>query len=278
MNTLTSLKSSQLESMTKAPFFLAFISAALLYWGWLQRDEYWIRAEEGIGYALGITGAVMMLLLLLYPLSKKSRLLRSIIATRLWFRGHMILGVAGPLMILFHCNFALGSTNSNIALFSMLLVVLSGLVGRYLYRHIHNGLYGQKLNFFDLQNQQLQFKSELEKTRLGSEVVLPLLGEIENLADKSGLSLIGNYKNTRLTKQKSRNLYRQLKKIQLNDENKYLVEALKNNVKSQILLLRSMTGLALYTRLFSIWHVVHLPFFFMLIITAIVHIIVVHMY
>ena len=33
-----------------------------------------------------------------------------------------------------------------------------------------------------------------------------------------------------------------------------------------------------YERLFGLWHVFHLPFFYMLVVTAIVHVVAVHMY
>lgn len=42
--------------------------------------------------------------------------------------------------------------------------------------------------------------------------------------------------------------------------------------------LEKMPSYALYTRLFSLWHVFHLPIFFMMIIAAIVHIFVVYIY
>ena len=35
---------------------------------------------------------------------------------------------------------------------------------------------------------------------------------------------------------------------------------------------------SLYERLFSLWHVFHLPFFFMLVLSACVHVLAVHMY
>ena len=41
---------------------------AVLYFGWSQRDEGYIVAESGLGYALGIVGGSLMLLLLLYHL------------------------------------------------------------------------------------------------------------------------------------------------------------------------------------------------------------------
>ena len=65
-----------------------------------------------------------MLLLLIYPLRKRFQHSSIFIfSTKNWFKLHMVLGVFGPLLILYHSNFSLGSTNSNVALGSMLLMV-----------------------------------------------------------------------------------------------------------------------------------------------------------
>jgi hypothetical protein len=64
------------------------------------------------------------------------RSLRTFGSVVFWFRLHMTLGLIGPTLILFHANFRLGSLNSNVAMFAMLLVAASGIVGRYLYRKI----------------------------------------------------------------------------------------------------------------------------------------------
>ncbi len=52
--------------------------------------------------------------------------------------------MVGPVLILFHANFSLGATNSNVALFSMLLVAGSGVVGRYIYTRLHARLEGHE--------------------------------------------------------------------------------------------------------------------------------------
>ena len=39
-----------------------------MVWAWSVRDYRYLEAESGIGYALGIVGASMMLILLLHPL------------------------------------------------------------------------------------------------------------------------------------------------------------------------------------------------------------------
>jgi hypothetical protein len=74
-----------------------------------------------------------MLLLLLYSVRKRVRWLARFGETRHWFRTHMMLGIVGPVLILYHCNFDLGDLNSKVALYCTLLVAGSGVLGRYLY-------------------------------------------------------------------------------------------------------------------------------------------------
>ena len=127
-----------------------FLSGFAIYAGWKLRHREYLTAETGTGYLLGIVGSVMMLVLLLYPLRKRFRFMANWGPISYWFRIHMMLGVVGPICILYHANFTLGSTNSSVALFSMLLVAGSGLIGRYLYVKIHYGLYGRRMNLKEL--------------------------------------------------------------------------------------------------------------------------------
>ena len=50
-----------------------------------------------------------------------------------WFNAHIFLGLYGPVLILYHCGYSLGAFNSNIALWSMITVAISGVIGRFLY-------------------------------------------------------------------------------------------------------------------------------------------------
>ena len=135
---------------------------AVLYYGWSIRDEGHLTAESGLGYALGIIGGSLMLLLLLYPLRKRVRRMRRWMHVRHWFRMHMIFGILGPVFIMLHSGFKLGSTNGTVALFSMLVVAMSGFVGRYFYTKIHYGLYGRRANF-----DELKLSSEVGMLRVG---------------------------------------------------------------------------------------------------------------
>lgn len=126
------------------PLAFGIAVVAVLWIGWLDRADNGLTPESGVGYWLGIAGSGLMLLLLLYPLRKRVKFSRLLGSVAFWFRVHMILGVVGPVLILLHANFRLGSINSNMALAAMLVVAVSGIVGRYLYGKIHLGLYGRK--------------------------------------------------------------------------------------------------------------------------------------
>src|ERR1700693_1777268 len=80
------------------------------------------------GYNLGLTGGLMMLAMLLYPLRKRVKRFNNIGALPNWFRWHMVLGILGPMIIVFHSTYHVyipyvhptGSINSAIAMLSML--------------------------------------------------------------------------------------------------------------------------------------------------------------
>jgi hypothetical protein len=123
---------------------------ALAVMGMRANLERFITPEKGLGYALGIIGGSAMILLLLYPARKRLAWLGPIGTVKAWFQIHMVLGIVGPLLVLFHANFRTGATNSNVALFCMLVVSGSGLVGRYFYSRIHSEFYGKQANLAEL--------------------------------------------------------------------------------------------------------------------------------
>ena len=158
--------------------------------GWLLRGYELIDAKDGLGYWLGILGGSMMLILILYPLRKRIRALRFLGRTAHWFQVHIVLGVVGPVLVLYHSNFQLGSFNSQVALYCMLLVAGSGVIGKHLYARIHNGLYGGKANLKDL---RADLTRSLENSH-GLATLLPrLTARLEALATEAqGCSITGS--------------------------------------------------------------------------------------
>ncbi len=269
---------------------------AILYLGWQIRDEYYLSAESGVGYGLGIAGGSMMLLLLVYPLRKRfynSRLF--IFSTRQWFMLHMVFGVFGPLCILFHCNFSFGSTNSNVALISMILMVSSGLIGRFIYGKIHFGLYGNKAELKALRvnrvfaRQQLDKDKELQQVLITDTLINKIIGFEEEVQQRR--TVLGNLLRIMMLGIKTRwariSFCRQLRleQAQINQQLNLSSPDVKtqiNEVTAHITLylttIRKIAELSFYEKLFSLWHMLHMPIFFMLIITGWVHVYAVHAY
>ncbi len=272
-----------LQLLRTNPLLLS--TAAVLMYGWTLRDDNYLTAEDGTGYLLGIIGGSMMLGILLYPLSKRVALLTRLIATRYWFGVHMFLGTVGPAMILFHSNFHLGSTNSSIALISMLLSAGSGIIGRYLYTSIHHSLYGKRLTLNELKQKTENDHAELIELYAKDEKLNKRLIKMEETALQPYPNLITSLLhviylavNAPLLRRK---VLRLLKKSYVEDsENKTLPDSkvVSQLVKHYMLALRRTAAFKVYERLFSMWHLLHLPLFFMMIATAVIHIFAVHLY
>jgi uncharacterized membrane protein YhdT len=259
--------------------------------GWLIRDYDFINPEEGTGYWLGITGGSMMLLLLLYPLRKRIRLLHSLGPTKHWFRMHMILGLLGPLAILYHCNFQIGSFNSQVALYCMLLVAGSGIIGRHFYARIHRGLYGRKTSLKEL---QAELAESVEKSHGLSTLMPGLVTELDELASDLqgcqvtqslgvGRSLRWTFSHTFMRLHLLLVARRELRAAAAQSE--AIARDYKRIRKTAGRYIRDFTNLtgrvaqfSFYERLFALWHILHLPIFFMMILSALVHVLAVHMY
>ena len=66
-----------------------------------------LKPSGSIGNALGIVGAVLLLLMYLYPLRKKWKWLSKKGKTKHWLDYHILMGLVGPVLITFHSSFKL---------------------------------------------------------------------------------------------------------------------------------------------------------------------------
>lgn len=267
------------------------VLVAVLLGGWLLREQELLNPEDGIGYWLGIVGGSLMLLLLLYPAGKKSSLLRRLGLVRHWFRIHMIIGLVGPLLILYHCNFSVDAMNSKVALYSMLGVAISGIIGRYFYTRIHRGLYGKRAGVEELRN---EIADSLQNSR-GLAAILPrFINELQSVSTEVlgdqftrtlslKYSLLWTVKHYVVRAQLYFLIRRELRARAINSETiqgntRNLRRTANAYASKQVGLMRQVAQLSFYERLFSLWHVFHMPLFLLLVISALVHVLAVHMY
>jgi hypothetical protein len=259
--------------------------------GWLVRDRGIVDPQEGFGYWLGIVGSSLMLFLLAYPMRKRIKLLRIFGSTKDWFRLHMILGIVGPLLVLYHCNFQLGSFNSQVALFCMLMVAGSGIVGLHIYARIHRGLYGQKLTLDELNS---DLAETLERNHGLAALMPELMSRIQSLSaelqgDKitrslgARESLVWKFRQYVVRISLHLTARRELKARAAESpvvarDFRRINKATSLYIRKYVRLMGRVAQFTLYEKMFSLWHVLHLPLFYMLVISALVHVLAVHMY
>lgn len=258
-------------------FVLSLAAAALIY-GWQQRNEGELTAETGTGYYLGIIGSVMMLMLLLYPLRKRVPALRTLGSVRVWFRVHMIFGIAGPTLIVLHSNYSFTSLNSTIAFLSMMVVAISGLVGRFLYARIHRGLYGRRASareyLGDAESFKTAFGLELD---VGGEV-LHLLKDYEARRLAPATTLLAGLGGTLSSPFAQRRCRRQVLRAIGKKTGGRRPRTFDRNLRRYLDAIARAEAFAFYERLFALWHILHLPLFILLLLAAPLHIIAVHLY
>jgi hypothetical protein len=263
---------------------------ALLLWGWQAHLDRYITPQRGFGFALGIIGGSMMLLLLIYPARKRAGWLRFIGGVPGWFRFHMLLGVIGPVCILFHSNFSLGATNSNVALFCMLTVAGSGVIGRYFYTRLHEHLDGREANLAELRGTADQLRLQGTTVAVVPHLVEAIEKEERRLlvtastAVGRGWDLLSGGIRAALAR---RRLHRfigaavaqaAVQTPALAPHAQRLTLTACRYADRRLDAGRRVAEFKLYTNLFSLWHVLHVPLFIMLLIAGIVHVIAAQIY
>jgi len=273
---------------------IAFIAASFWVYYAASTHKLFYKPSSGFGYYIGIIGGVMMLLMLLYPIRKHMAFARNWGAVRYWFSVHMLFGIAGPVLVLFHSTYHLKSLNATMATYSMLLVALSGIVGRFIYKHIHHGLYGRKATLDELQHDMDTCHNTISSV---DSIVMEAAGVGEQLKKFRDMAFAKDMPTherawrfmtigwqRRLLLRKCRWELKQAVRTLSGDvgwskwqQKKHYFEALFN-VEEYLKAVQQTAQFDSYERLFRLWHLLHSPFVWMLAITGIVHVIAVNMY
>lgn len=251
--------------------FLTLLCLGVLTLAWMERGQNYVSADRGLGYALGVAGLTAMLLLLLYPLRKRSARMQRWGPIRVWFHAHMALGIVGPTLVLLHSNFELGSTNSSVALFSALLVAGSGYVGRFAYARIHYRFSGQRTRHGEVAADVRSLREALVERDPRLEADFRSLEDWAHGVDRGAFRLLGGFLGAR---RRIRTLRRAVeRRIDLQRD-----PGARLRIDAYLVATRRLARFRTYERVFALWHAVHLPLSFFLYGAAAVHVVAVHLF
>jgi hypothetical protein len=259
--------------------------AAVATAGYVIAQGKYYTPRSNVGFYLGLVGTLMMVIMLGYPLRKRIQFMQGWGALKHWFRIHMILGIVGPTLVLFHSTFHIRSANAAVALFSMLIVVISGVIGRFVYTEIHYGLYGRRAS---LEKLQTAFSSQADaaKSRLHfAPRVERWLQSFERQAVRTDRSFAMSAWHLLAIRSKRAIIQfrcaRELKKLLRSEPRPEFRGGAPEAIRLASRYLHRVERVAYfstYERLFSWWHILHIPLIYLLAASTIFHVISVYMY
>jgi len=278
----------QLKTLgNKSEIVLAFglvgIVVALFIFGRANWNEDLYTPEEGIGYTMGLTAGIMILLACTYSLAKHFKIFRPGGGMmKAWLRVHIAFGVIGPLLGIVHSTFTFHSINGGVVLVSMLLVFLSGVMGRYLYSKVHYGLGGKRAQINDVQNILNETvcshsQDQLDAFKRNTLAASKSIGRASWHLFWYGLNsrilrrrVVSRTRSELKTALKAKTLTRSQYKLELKQA--------KKQVNAYLTVLRKVAFFSFYERFFAFWRHAHVPLLYLLLISGVAHVFYVHMY
>ena len=249
--------------------------------GYRLRDEMYLTPEAGLGYGLGVIGLGALSSLLLYSVRKRVRALWSWGALRHWFHVHMLLGVLGPVLILFHANFEVRSMNAAVALGAMLTVAGSGFIGRFAYSRVHLGLFGQRETLRDVTTRADASRSALHTALRAVPAVEECVRDFERRALAPPRGVLTELWRALELGQRTRSAHRRARALLRAAPAASLpvgAEPVSRALRAHLALVRRVAEFGFYEGVLALWHALHVPLCVVLFIAAAIHVIAVHLY
>jgi hypothetical protein len=242
----------------------------LLYLWVVARLDAVPAASDLFGHGLGIAGFVLMLMTeTLYSLRKRSRQARWGRMSS-WLRFHIFTGLVGPFMVLLHTSWKFNGL-AGIVTALMIAVVLSGVVGRYIYTAVPRTADGVVVEAAELERQIAIAEAGLQRWLAGrSEADRRLVQRLVNLPQASGSGPLLVLGRTFLEWHYRLAWWRERRRMTAGERAR--ARALDRLLRQRRLLHRQVASLALARRMLAIWHTVHIPMGMVLFTAAFVHI------
>jgi hypothetical protein len=257
-----------------APYYTASLAVRARHpWrAWLQPSGY-------IGQSAGIAAFLIFVFLWLYPLRKKWKALRWTGSIGRWLDVHVTTALTLPLLLAIHAAWRFDGV-IGLGLAAMLVVIASGIVGRYLYTRIPRARNGIELTRDEVAAQRRELIQELAAATGLTPAALEttLHGGQHHDEDGNPLRvLVGLVANDLFRWRRTRQL--RARWVALAPRNRPLDERqLREAVRladRELKLEQQSRMLNATHRVFRYWHVAHRPFALTALVAVVIHVAVV---
>ncbi|WP_320111444.1 hypothetical protein [Draconibacterium orientale] len=226
-----------------------------------------------IGHGLGIIGSTLMVVGVFgYMARKRFRFLSRQGVLKHWLEFHIFLCTLGPIMVLFHTTFKFGGIVA-VSFWSMVAVVISGVIGRVIYLQIPRTIEGREMSLNELNKIEAELWAQFSQ---GNEALSAGLQKVNVALKTQSYREEGNYVKRLVNRlQFERSLIAELRKELKTKgfKGKNYRKAI-GILKSKIIMNRRIAWLSTMQKLMRYWHVAHLPFALIMLAIMLVHIVV----
>jgi TRAP-type C4-dicarboxylate transport system permease small subunit len=245
-----------------------------------------LKPSGTVGLKLGMLGLFLFSLVYLYPLRKRWLWLARQGKAKHWLDFHMLLGLAAPAAISFHSSFKMQGF-AGMAYWTMVGLVLSGIVGRYFYAQIPRTLDAATMSLKESQEVRSLLIEELGSQTIFAAVEIAglfPLPDVERVRQMSipralcemiALDLARPFRVWALRRRKEGALGKILTLGGILPTRHRDLEMAIQLVCRHASLAKKVLFLSTTERVFYLWHVVHRPFSFSFAVFVVIHVAVV---
>lgn len=240
-----------------------------------------LRPSGPIGIKLGLLGVASFLGIFLYAVRKRWRTLGRVGKTKNWLDVHVVMGTCAPILITFHAGFRMRGV-AGVSYWIMIAVMLSGIVGRYLYAQIPRRINAAELSLQEMQSMTDELTDQLQQQSLVSaEELKPLLAvptkeKVEAMPVVAALVLMASWDLKRpflVARIRRRARVATIQTLWgLLPSQQPDLEKIIDLARRRSWMATKISFLSKTHQVFHLWHVVHRPFSYSFAILVCIHI------
>lgn len=231
-----------------------------------------LRPSGPAGQSFGVLGALLLLVPFAYMARKRVRWLKSAGSPAMWLEIHLFCGIVGPVLITLHTSFKFNGIVSA-AYWSMVVVMSSGFVGRYLYVRIPRSIRGTELTRADLDDQAAALADDLGRLTASDRAMAAVRACDAAVVPAQARQSFANLLFGEVTM--GRHLRALDRELEAGGVDPDLRSSIVSVTAERSTLRRRAAYLEKTKQLFDLWHVFHLPLVYILLIIAAAHVAIV---
>ena len=158
--------------------FIGFLVLLVQHWDYYGADRLdrpfhenhaSLRSSGKMGLPIGVWAAALFVLNLGYLIRKRLIHIKIFGPLRMWMDMHVLTGLIGGGLVVFHSTMAPSSTLGTLAFLAMTITVLTGIVGRTIYVRVPRSVEGRELELEQVQEKLDACRQMLESSGVKAE-------------------------------------------------------------------------------------------------------------